>query len=298
MTHWRKLSITLLLGQLFCLGFVSHGWEICAQEKSFLWKAAGAKNTVYILGSIHLLKPDSATIKPVIDEVFKKAKRLVFEIDILNENAEETQQLIMQKGLNPGGKMLQDKVSPETFALATNWANSIGLDVRLLTPLKPWLAAMTMLVVQLQKLGYDPNLGIDRQLAQRAKQANKPMSGLETSAFQFDTFDGLAPELQEMLLRQTVVEMELLGKAVDEIVSVWRRGDTTAAEKLFLQSMDDYPELREKLLDGRNRGWLPKIEQFLKSDDDVLVVVGAGHLVGKSGVIELLKSRGYKLEQM
>jgi len=298
MTHSRKPLIMLLLSQFFWIGLVLHSSQLRAQEKSFLWKVEGGQNNVYILGSIHLLKKDSATIKPVIDEVFNKAQRLVFEIDIPNETPEKTQRLMMQKGVNLDGKMLQDKVSKETFQLATIWANSLGLDIKTLTPLKPWLAGLTMLVVQLQKLGYDPSLGIDRQLAQRASPANKPVSGLETTAFQFDLLDGLPPEMQEMMLRQSVAEMEQLDKTVDEMVSAWRSGDAAAAEKLFLQSMTEYPELREKLLDERNRNWLPKIEEFINSGEDTLVVVGAAHLVGKNGVIELLKGRGYKVEQM
>jgi uncharacterized protein YbaP (TraB family) len=168
----------------------------------------------------------------------------------------------------------------------------------MLSPFKPWVAALTLIVVQLQKLGYDPSFGIDRQLAQRAQQANKPISGLETAEYQFDQLDRLSRVMQEMMLRQSFTEMEQLGKTVDEMVLAWRNGDVASAEKLFLESMTDYPEIREKLLDERNHNWLPKIDQFLKLDEDVLVVVGAAHLLGKNGVIELLKSRGYKMEQM
>ncbi|MSP37331.1 MAG: TraB/GumN family protein [Deltaproteobacteria bacterium] len=154
-----------------------------------------------------------------------------------------------------------------------------------------------MIVRQLQKLGYDPNLGVDRLLAERAKLAGKPVSGLESGEFQIELLDGLPADLQEMMLRQSFAEMEQFDKTVDTMVRAWRKGDVVAAEKLFLESMADYPALREKLLDQRNRNWLPQIENFLKLDEDVLVVVGAAHLVGKNGLIELLKGRGYKMEQ-
>jgi len=257
----RRRSTVIRLGRfLLCLGLLTHGWDIGAQEKSLLWKLEAGKNTVYLLGSIHLLKKDTVSSKPIIDEVFSKAKRLVFEIDIPKETPEKTQKLLMQKGVNLDGK--------------------------------------TLIVMQLQKLGYDPSFGIDRQLAQRAQQANKPISGLETAEYQFDQLDRLSPAMQELMLRQSFDEMEQLGKTVDEMVLAWRTGDVASAEKLLLESMTDYPEIREKLLDERNRNWLPKIDQFLKLDEDVLVVVGAAHLLGKNGVIELLKSRGYKMEQM
>jgi uncharacterized protein YbaP (TraB family) len=281
----------LLLALGLCAG------ELRAQEKSFLWQVESGKNRVYILGSIHLLKKTDAPLKPIIDETFAKAKRLVFEVDLLNEGPEKMQQLVLKRGINLDGKTLQQKISQETLQLATVWANDLGIDIKMLSPFKPWVAGMTMIVMQLQKLGYDPNLGVDRLLAERAKQANKPVSGLESAEFQIELLDGLPASLQEMMLRQSFAEMAQFDKTVDAMVRAWRSGDGAAAEKLFLESMAEYPELREKLLDERNRNWLPQIEKFLKLDDDVLVVVGAAHLVGKNGLIELLKGRGYKMEQ-
>jgi uncharacterized protein YbaP (TraB family) len=124
------------------------------------------------------------------------------------------------------------------------------------------------------------------------------VAGLETAEFQIDIFNRLNPAQQEMFLRQSLLEMDLLEKAVDDMVRAWRSGDLAEAEKLFLESLRAYPELQDKVLDERNRRWIPQIEQMLKQDQNVLVVVGAGHLVGKTGVIELLKARGYNLEQM
>lgn len=275
-----------------------HSAYLRAEEKNFLWKASGEKNAVYILGSIHLLKHESAALKPVVEEVFRKSKRLVLEIDLVREGPAKFQQLLTEKGVDPDGKLLPDQLSPETYKLAAQRAADLGVDLKLLAPFKPWVVALTMVVMQLQKLGYDPNSGIDHQLAQRAKEANKPVSGLETAEFQIDIFSRLTPPEQEMFLRQSLLEMDQLEKSVDDMVEAWSRGDVAGGEKLFLESMRPYPELKNKVIDERNRSWLPQIEQFLKQDEDLLVVVGAAHLVGKEGVIELLKARGYKLEQM
>lgn len=281
----------LLLALGLCAG------ELRAQEKSFLWQVESGNNRVYILGSVHFLKKADAPLKPIIDETFAKAKRLVFEVDLLNEGPEKMQQLIFKRGINLDGKTLPQKISPETLQLATVWANDLGIDIEALSPFKPWVVGMTLVALQLQKLGYDPNLGVDRRLAERAKQANKAVSGLESGEFQFELLDSLPASLQEMMLRQSFAEMAQFEKTVDSMVRTWRIGDLATAEKLFLESMAEYPDLREKLLDQRNRDWLPQIEKLLKLDDDVLVVVGAAHLVGKNGVIELLKGRGYKVEQ-
>lgn len=294
----KSLARFYALSALFSLALLACGFDLWAQEKNFLWKVATDKGSVYLLGSIHLLRRQDATLKPIIDETFNQTKRLVFEVDLVNESPEKMQKLILQKGINLDGKTLQQKVSKETFQWATIWANELGIDIKTLTPFKPWLAGLTMLVMHLQKLGYDPNSGVDRQLAQRAKLANKPVSGLESSESQFELLDQLPAGLQELMLRHSLREMEQIGKLVDDMVRAWRDGDVTAAEKLFLESMTEYPELQEKMLDERNRNWLPQIEKFINSGEDTLVVVGAAHLVGKNGLIELLKARGYKLEQM
>jgi len=269
-----------------------------AQEKNFLWKVSGDKNSVYILGSVHLLKRGSADLKPIVEEVFSRSKRLVLEIDLLHEGPEKFQKLLTEKGMSTDGKQLQQLLSPDTYELARQRAADLGVDLKLLAPFKPWVVALTMVVMHLQKFGYDPNSGIDHQLAQRAKQVDKPVSGLETAEVQIDIFGGLSQTEQDMFLRQSLLEMDQLEKSVDDMVEAWKSGDVARGERLFLESMRAYPELKSKILDERNRRWVPQIEQFLKQDGDVLVVVGAAHLVGKQGVIELLKARGYELEQM
>lgn len=292
------LAVRALALVLVVTGISAHFAQLWAEEKNFLWKAPGDKNTVYILGSIHLLKREHATLKPIVQEVFSKSRRLVLEIDLVNEGPAKFQQLLMQKGVNVDGKLLPQQLSPETYELTAQRAAELGVDLKLLASFKPWVVALTMVVMELQKLGYDPNSGIDHQLAQRAKQANKPVSGLETAEFQIDFFSRLSPPEQDMFLRRSLLEMDQLEKSVDDMVDAWNRGDVERGEKLFLESMRDYPALKTKLIDERNRSWIPQLEQFLKQDEDILVVVGAAHLVGKEGVIELLNARGYKLEQM
>ena len=289
----RTLALMLVITSVSVQ--TNHLW---AQEKNFLWKASGDKNTVYILGSIHLLKRESAALKPIVQEVFSKSKRLVLEIDLVSEGPAKFQQLLMQKGIDPEGKQLEQQLSQETYALTAKRASDLGVDLKILAPFKPWVVALTMVVMQLQKLGYDPNLGIDHQLARRAKQADKPVDGLETAEFQIDIFSRLTASEQDMFLRQSLLEMDQLEKSVDDLVAVWNSGDVARGEQLFLESMRAYPELKAKLIDERNRSWIGQIEQFLKQNDNILVVVGSAHLVGKGGVIEILKARGYDLEQM
>jgi uncharacterized protein len=269
-----------------------------AQEKSFLWQVHSEKSRIYILGSIHFLKKGNYPLKQTIETAFDSTRKLVLEIDLKSADPETIQRVTLEKGLNRDGKTLQQNVSPETYSLAEKRAKELGIDIHALGPLKPWVAALTLTSLQLQKLGFDPNSGVDRYLAERAMKSGKPMAGLETVAFQIGLIDQLSEREQESMLRQSLKEMDLLDRGLDQIVRAWSTGDVNGLEALLLSGMQEYPAVYQKVIVDRNRRWLPQIEKMIEQGESTLIVVGAGHLVGKEGVIELLKARGYTVEQM
>jgi uncharacterized protein len=281
------------------LGFLLAGLtgELRAQEKSFLWRVNSDQNRLYILGSIHLLKKETYPLKKSIEDAFEQTKKLVLEIDLGSANQQKIQQLMLQKSISTDGTMLHQSVSDETYQAVATRAKELDIDIRVLSPFKPWVIAMTMAAIKLQQLGFDPSLGVDRHLAERAKQTDKPTAGLETAEFQLDLFDRFSAKEQELLLRQSMDEMDHIERNVTAIVQAWKSGDVGAVERHLLVGMRDYPEIHRKVIDDRNQRWLPQIENLLSRGENALIVVGAAHLVGKNGIIELLKDRGYRVEQ-
>jgi uncharacterized protein len=281
------------------LGFLLAGLtgELRAQEKTFLWRVNSDQNRLYILGSIHLLKKETYPLKKSIEDAFEQTKKLVLEIDLSSANSQKIQQLMLQKSISTDGTMLHQSVSDETYQAVAKRAKELDIDIRVLSPFKPWVIAMTMAAIKLQQLGFDPSLGVDRHLAERAKQTDKPTAGLETAEFQLDLFDRFSAKEQELLLRQSMDAMDHLERNVTAIVQAWKSGDVGAVEKHLLVGMRDYPEIHQKVIDDRNQRWLPQIENLLSRGENALIVVGAAHLVGKNGIIELLKDRGYRVEQ-
>lgn len=269
-----------------------------AQEKSFLWQVRSNKSNVYILGSIHFLKKDNYPLKDAIEKAFEDSHKLVFEIDLKNTDAATVQRVTLEKGAHRDGATLQQNISPETYSFAEKRAQELGIDIRALSPLKPWLVALTLTALKLQKLGFSPNSGVDRYLAERAITSGKATAGLETAAFQIGLLDQLSKPDQEAMLRQTLTEMELLDKSLDRIVRSWGSGDVQSLEEVLLSGMRGYPEVHQKIIVDRNQRWLPQVEKMLEESETTLVVVGAAHLVGKQGLIELLKARGYTVEQL
>jgi uncharacterized protein len=281
------------------LGFLLAGLtgELRAQEKSFLWRVNSDQNRLYILGSIHLLKKETYPLKKSIEDAFEQTKKLVLEIDLSSANSQKIQQLMLQKSISTDGTLLHQSVSDETYQAVAKRAKELDIDIRVLSPFKPWVIAMTMAAIKLQQLGFDPSLGVDRHLAERAKQTDKPTAGLETAEFQLDLFDRFSAKEQELLLRQSMDEMDHVERNVTAIVQAWKSGDVGAVERHLLVGMRDYPEIHRKVIDDRNQRWLPQIENLLSRGENALIVVGAAHLVGKNGIIELLKDRGYRVEQ-
>ena len=268
-----------------------------AQEKTLLWKVSNDKHSIYLLGSIHYLKKENFPLHKAILTAFNASKRLVLEVDLNRISPAAAQRVTLEKAMYRDGQTLQQNVSEETYQLAEQHAAKLGIDMKIMGPMKPWFVALTLLAIKFQQIGLDPNLGVDHYLAERAKASGKATSGLETLEFQVGLLDQLSKRDQESLLRETVGEMELLVTNINQIVQSWLNGDSDSLETLLLGSMKEYPELHEKIIVERNRRWVPQIEKILAQDGDAIVVVGAAHLVGKDGVIEMLKARGYRLEQ-
>ncbi|HEY7218248.1 MAG TPA: TraB/GumN family protein [Candidatus Binatia bacterium] len=289
----RRRIFALLLAILW----LGAGADLNAQEKSLLWKVSKDTNSIYLLGSIHYLRKENYPLKKAMLDAFEASKRLVLEIDLNTTSAENAQRVTLEKAVYRDGTSLPQNISEDTYQLAARRATQLGIDMRLLNPMKAWFAALTLIAIKLQAIGLDPSLGVDRYLATEAKRHGKPTSGLETLEFQIGLLDQLSKKDQELMLRETVGELDLLDQNINDIVRSWIDGNDALLAKLLLAGMMEYPEVHQKIVVERNRRWLPEIEKLLQQGSGAMVVVGAAHLVGQDGVIEMLKAKGYSVEQ-
>jgi uncharacterized protein YbaP (TraB family) len=290
------------LGRLILALFTFVIWSatsrpLPAQEKSLLWQVSRDEKSIFLLGSIHYLRRENYPLNQTILNALDASKRLVLEIDLNRTSAESAQQATLEKAVYRDGTNLAQNISPETYELASRRASELGLDMRIFNPMKPWFAALTMVAINLQRMGLDPKFGVDRHLAERAKSSGKPTSGLETVESQLRLFDQLSKREQELMLRETVGELERLDRDINEIVQSWLKGDDSRLTALLLTGMQEYPDLYEKILIDRNRRWVTDIEKLVQQGSGAMVVVGAAHLVGKDSVVEMLKAKGYSVEQ-
>jgi uncharacterized protein YbaP (TraB family) len=295
----RRVSSAVILfltyGGLLVFGLFPRA--LPAQEKSFLWKVSKEGKNAYLLGSIHYLKRENFPLKKNILDALDRSKKLVLEINLNSLSTAAIQRTMLERAVYRDGTTLAQNIDGETYRRTEERASQIGIDIKVLEPMKPWFVALTMMAFKLQQLGLDAELGVDRQLAERAKGKGMPTGGLETFEFQIRLLDQLSKREQEMMLRETVAELESLDKNIQQIVQAWLGGDGATLERLMLAGMREYPELHSKVVVERNRRWLPEIEGMIARGENAMIVVGAAHLVGQEGVLELLKGRGYSLEQ-
>ena len=270
-----------------------------AASQSFLWRATGPRGgTVYLAGSIHLLSSEYYPLAPAFLDALDRSDLLVAELDLGEMLAPESQMKMLTRGMMPAGQSLESALSAETMADVRAKATELGLPLAPLQLFKPWALALTLQGLEWQKAGFDAELGLDRHFYDRARAARKQVQGLETLEYQISRFDEMPMEMQDRMLAETLKEMATTKQNVEKLAQSWKAGDVAAIEAVVLSDLKTEPEMYQRLLVQRNRNWLPKIEALFARSSPAFVVVGAAHLVGSDGLLQLLKSRGYSVTQL
>ncbi len=282
---------------LLCM-FSSCAWADTEGHPVTLWRAQGINNSVYLLGSIHLLRADDHPLPTVIDAAYKDAEVLIMELDMDDIDAALTQQLFNQSGVLRDGTTLRDLMGEESYLRAAAAAELSDIPIDLLSQSKPWLAAITVEMMALYRIGFNPALGVEMHLTSRAVADGKPIEGLEAIEEQLAFLDGLSLQAQRDLLIQTLEDSADMGESIEEMIRAWRYGDIDFLESGLLESFAEHEELNEELVTKRNRRWVSQIAELLDDRDDYLVIVGALHLVGETGVPKLLAQEGIKILQL
>jgi len=263
-----------------------------------MWQVDGRTNSVYLLGSIHLLREQDHPLPSVIDSAYEDAEVIVMELDMDDLDPAYTQMAFNRAGVMTDGTTLRDLMGDDDFSKAEEAAATVDIPLDMLAQSEPWLAAMTVEIMLLYRIGFDPMLGVEMTMTSRATRDGKPIEGLETVDEQLAFLDGLPLDVQSEMLIQTLAEGAALDDSIDALIDAWRHGDMATLESGLLASIEEQSELHEVLITARNRRWAEAIAGWLGDDRDYLVIVGALHLVGDEGVPALLEERGLGIQQL
>ena len=286
---------------LFVTLFLLAALPVLADEPGHpvtLWKVAGAQNSVYLLGSIHLLREKDYPLPTILDTAYDDAEVLVMEIDMDDLNPLAAQTAFTTYGIIQDEQTLQDLMGAELYEKALSAANAIDIPLDMLSKTEPWYAAMTVEIMMLSRIGFNPALGIEMYMMSKASTDNKPIEGFETVEQQVQFLDGMSLDAQREMLLSTLIESAKMGEMMDELIDAWRHGDVSFLESGMLVELEKHEELNKALVTDRNARWVTRIDELLNDDDDYLIIVGALHLVGPDSVPTQLQNIGYDVRQL
>ncbi len=269
------------------------------RDRHTLWTVEGQQNTVYLLGSIHVLRPGDRGLPQVAEDAYEDAEQLIMEIDmddLLSGDVSSLLRLMQEMAMLPEGESLQETLGHD-YASINERARRSGLDLAMFDRFAPWFVATTLLQMELTRRGFSPELGVEQSIAARAVADGKPIRGLETAQQQFSILADLPMPLQKRFLMMTLEDTEDLDAQLDELLDAWYAGDSAALAGLLSEEYEAFPELYGPLTEDRNRAWVTQLVELLDDPDDYLVVVGALHLVGRNSVVDLLEKRGFEVIQ-
>ena len=266
-----------------------------------LWKVSDADNSVYLLGSFHLLKQEDYPLPKEIDAAFDDAESLVFEIDPREMTAPETATTIRKYAAYEEGQSLSTVLPKPTLDKLGNLVSLTGGSVQTLEQSEPWMVSLSLVLGITNAMGFKAELGLDRHLMERAAKAGKPTGGLETIEAQMQAMDSVPYAEQASGLDEFLDDPKQAIKQMQDMHGWWRSGDVARLDSEMRAEMANKTPESYKLLDvDRNDAWVPKIETRLKDSkaDDTLVVVGTLHLLGEDGLVEKLRAKGYAVERV
>ena len=254
-----------------------------------LWVTKDADTTIYLFGSVHILKPGLGWFDDGVKTAFDSSDQLVLEL--VEPPAAEVQALFGKFAMDQQGKTLRSKMNDADRAVYDAAMGKLGIPAPAFDPFEPWAAGITMSLLAMQKSGFDPNSGVEKQLTAAAKVSNKPIAGLETMEFQLGVFDTLPEAEQIAFLIETAKTIDDVGSTTDKMVAMWASADTESLAQLMNEGLTSRT-LYDALLTNRNANWVKWISAQMKKPGVTFIAVGAGHLAGPTSVQALLPAYG------
>ena len=257
-----------------------------------LWVVKDADTTIYLLGTVHVLKPGTQWLDGGVKKAYDASSEVVLEL--LQPEPAAMQALIGKYAVDPDGPALTAKLSPEVRALYEKTTAEMKLPAPAFEKFQPWFVSTILGLTAIQKAGYNPESGVERQITIAATADKKTLAALETAEQQIGFFASLPEAAQLTFLKATLEQMKGVDAMFATMVDAWATGNPDALARLLNTSMRESPQLMKVLLTDRNARWAQWIDDRLDRPGTVFVAVGAGHLAGKGSVQEFLKTRKLK----
>lgn len=262
-----------------------------------LWVIKDEDSTIYLFGTVHVLKPETGWATPRFQAAFDASDELWLEFADIDDTAGVV--AVMQRhGLSPE-RPLSSVLNAEQIARVDAAARTLGASAAQMDGMRPWMAAITLAMAPLAKAGFDPQSGVELTLARMARAQGKTIKGFETPDKQVGLIAGMSEEAQVQLLDSTLDDFDNAAAELNQMVAAWAAGDIDTLDAVMVEKVKDKsPEAYDVMLTRRNADWADQIEALLKGSGTAFIAVGAGHLAGEDSVQAMLAARGVTVEEV
>lgn len=265
-----------------------------AADAPFLWKVQGKQATHYLMGSVHVLPRSAYPLPARLQQAYDDTSELILETDPAGLAAPQMRERML-RAATAGPGLAQD-VGDELHQQVRTRARELALPAEICDAFTAWFCGLTLGLIEFQRAGMDPSLGLDQHFYRQAQAAQRPISWLESPQAQFDLFIGMDAEMSRQFLVSTLLDFERPELQPAALIKLWQRNDTAAMGRFISDTARDFPRFHHRLMSQRNRTWAAALAPRLEGRAAQLVIVGAGHLVGPGNLLEELRGRGFEAE--
>jgi uncharacterized protein YbaP (TraB family) len=295
--HRHRLRIQYLG---ICLLLIFGQAVFAANDRGLFYRAQRDGTQIYLLGSIHLGDDDMYPLRQEMEAAFTTADALAVELDVNRIDTARVATWMQQHGNYPAGETLRDHIQPQTWKRLSVYLRAHGIDPSLVQQQRPGVLVNMLTMTQLTNSGLSSCLGIDQHFLMNAEKTKKPVRELETVEDQLTLLTEMPNG--DLLINQTLDEMDDLKTEADDLFKAWKVGDATQLEPLLMKDLlGDDVESRAffaRIYTQRNQAMTTHILTLSKTDKTLFVVVGSAHLLGDEGIVALLKKNGFSVEQL
>jgi uncharacterized protein len=260
-----------------------------------LWVVRDEDTTIYLFGTVHVLRPGLGWFDDGVKAAFDKSDTLVLEM--LDPSAAEAAAVMADLSIDKSGRTIREKLGADELKAYEAAVAKLGLNHADLDPLDGWAVAINLYYAGLLQKGYDLTSGVEVQLKAAAAASKKPVTGLETMRFQLSIFDALPEKVQMEYAATTAQSLDDIAPQTDRLVDLWAAADTDGVATVMNEGFDTL-KLTEPLLTRRNANWAAWISRRMTKPSTIFMAVGAGHLAGPVSVQHLLTAYGLETERV
>ena len=263
-----------------------------------VWVITSGNNTVYLGGTVHLLRPTDYPLPEEYEQAYQASSIIYFETDISAMTDFSVQAQMLQQLSYDDGRSLKTELNTEAYTALSAYTDKLGLPLMMLEKFKPGMVVSTLQLLEFQKMGFTPQ-GVDNYFNTRAVGDAKTLGQLESIEQQIGFLAAMGEGNESEFILLSLRDLEETEAVMEEMIRAWREGNNDKLAEMFIADMKaEAPELYDSLLLQRNLNWIPQIESMLRDAETEFVLVGAAHLVGDQGLLDLLSRKGFQVEQL